>query len=302
MTRPRPTEESLPDYYEGTYSRVRKNYRFQTDSVLGRMIPKYRLRTLMQTVPLSEEHRLLDVGCGMGDFLSLAHQTTGCAGTGLDLDQTSIERALDPEHLRYELGTIESIQPETSKFTVITFFQSLEHHRDPVAALRHAHALLAPGGACLVVGGFWRYVFRRYWMPLVVPQHLVHFDRRTLKSALAAAGFQRVVSHRSMFYPFEGLSSLALLLWRGLGQSRRVKWLTRTGLIRSFDLLPFASGFVPNQPETRSSNPCCGRRRRVSARKRRASALSASMRSAFLNAPIASSYMSESRNMRPRKT
>ena len=241
MTRPRPTEARLGFFYEDTYSRTRRNYRFQTDSRIGRLIPRYRLRTLLRVVRLSERDHLLDVGCSTGDFLQVARATTGCAVYGVDQDQTTIERALGREHTRYWQGTIDDVEPPESGFTVITFFQALEHHRDPVQTLAKARELLAPGGACLVevpdFGGWWRPVFRRYWMPLVIPQHLVHFERPTLKDAFQRAGFNRIVMHRSMFYPFEGLTSFALLLWRGLGIPRRGEEPARRRLLIPFLLV-----------------------------------------------------------------
>lgn len=219
-TRPRPTAEFQSFYYRDTYTCRRKEIRFQTDTKAGRLIPRYRMRVLSKAHRLSDRDRLLDVGCSTGDFLRVARLESGCKVSGIELDKQSIDRALDPDETAYRHGTIEEQDFGGETFTVITFFQSLEHHRDPVKALNRAHALLAPGGICVVevpnFGGFWRRVFRSFWMPLMVPQHLYHFDRKTMKKTLEAAGFRRILRHQTMFYPLEGVASLALWIWRVL--------------------------------------------------------------------------------------
>lgn len=224
QTRPRPTSTSLGFYYQDTYSLVRSKYKYQTDSRIGRLIPRYRLRTLRRVCPLSGRDHLLEVGCGTGDFLRVARLQAGCKVSGIDLDATSIDNALDRDKTTYHIGSFEEVDLEP-EYTVITFFHSLEHHRDPVSALKRAHALLRPGGACVIeipnFQGWWRHVFRTYWMPLCVPQHLTHFEKPILRKAVNAAGFRRIALHRSMFYPIEGLASLFLLLWRGLRMPKR---------------------------------------------------------------------------------
>ena len=103
-------------------------------------------------------------------------------------------------------------------FSVITFFQSLEHHSEPLAALRRAHEMLRDGGHVVVevpnYGGFWRKVFRTAWLPLLIPQHLFHFTPATLKRTLGAAGFTRIKRAQTVFYPLEGTASFGIWLSR----------------------------------------------------------------------------------------
>jgi SAM-dependent methyltransferase len=120
----------------------------------------------------------------------------------------------------------------------VTLFQSLEHHDDPIAALRAVHALLKPGGACVVevpdFDGAWRRVFRAWWLPLLVPQHLFHFTPRTLRQALEATGFEVPRPHRSMFYPAESTASLGLWLNARLGRPLRgfrLRWQRPDGVL-----------------------------------------------------------------------
>jgi 2-polyprenyl-3-methyl-5-hydroxy-6-metoxy-1,4-benzoquinol methylase len=221
-TRPRPTSDSLGFYYEDTYSGEAEAgmRRFQTESGLGRLIARYRLSVLQRVRRLGAEDRLLDVGCSYGGFLRYAREQTGCSTAGIDADAGSIEQAVDQAETAYSVGHLVDSHAPDGAFTCITFFESLEHHTEPVAALRKAFELLEPGGVCVVevpnFGGFWRRVFRTSWLPLLVPQHVYHFTPSTLRKAFAAAGFARVERAHTMFYPLEGVASLGIWLGRVL--------------------------------------------------------------------------------------
>ncbi|MCA9543866.1 MAG: class I SAM-dependent methyltransferase [Myxococcales bacterium] len=221
-TRPRPTPDALGFYYEDAYSgEAEQGMRhFQTESGLGKLIARYRLGVLQKVRPLSAQDRLLDVGCSYGGFLRVAREATGCRTTGLDADEGSIAQAVDQDACDYRVGHLVDQPDGAGSFECITFFESLEHHPEPVAALRKAYALLAPGGACVVevpnFGGFWRKVFGRYWLPLLTPQHLFHFTPATLARAFEAAGFPTVTRQHTMFYPLEGVASLGLWLGKVL--------------------------------------------------------------------------------------
>jgi SAM-dependent methyltransferase len=232
MTRPRPVAQALGFYYQGTYSGTSDHHArsLQTGGP-GRMAARYRLRAVRRWSNLGAAQRVLDVGCGYGTFCVEARVATGCQVTGIDMDAGCLAHALDREHVDYRCGTLESAGLALAQFDVVTFFESLEHHPDPVAALRAAHRLLKPGGLCVVevpnFAGAWRHVFGSWWLPLLVPQHLVHFEPRTLRRAFELAGFNVPARHRAMFFPTESTASLGLWLNERLGRpirSYRLRW------------------------------------------------------------------------------
>lgn len=216
-TRPRLTAHALDYYYAGTYSGAgaRAARALQTGAV-GTLVARSRLRAVLALHKLSTGDRMLDVGCGYGALLSEAVRATGCNATGIDIDAGCLAAAMDRDRIAYHAGTLESIPLEPASFDVITFFESLEHHADPVRTLKQARKLLKPGGVCIVevpnFDGAWRHVFRTWWLPLLVPQHLVHFTPRTLRGALQAAGLRVERPHKAMFYPSESTASLGLAL------------------------------------------------------------------------------------------
>ncbi|MCB9758624.1 MAG: class I SAM-dependent methyltransferase [Alphaproteobacteria bacterium] len=219
MTRPRPDPDALAWYYEGAYSGQGESARSKREgatNTFGQALNGYRLHVLSKVRRPGPDDQLLDVGCSYGGFLWLARQRTGCRTAGVDLDEGSVREALDPDQTEYRAGTLLDAAFEPQRFDLITFYECLEHDPAPVETLREAHRVLAPGGVVAVevpnFEGLWRRVFGRYWMPLLMPQHLIHFTPDTLRAALEAAGFQ-VVHRQTMWFPLEGVASYAL--WMG---------------------------------------------------------------------------------------
>jgi SAM-dependent methyltransferase len=106
---------------------------------------------------LNDGGRVLDVGCGFG-FPSTAIATQFPAATvvGIDYHQGSIEearRAADKAGLagRVTFAVAAAADPPGSGYSLISYFDSLHDFGEPVAALRAAREVLAPGGAVLVV-------------------------------------------------------------------------------------------------------------------------------------------------------
>jgi len=135
--------------------------------------------------------RLLDVGCGAGEFLAHA-RVLGWNVTGLEVDPGAAKLAAT-------LG-IEVVQaplehagiPSTS-FDAVTMNHVIEHLHDPEATLREVHRVLRPGGVLwLATPNIDSPLLRRIgarWRGLEPPRHLLLFNRRALSAMLEAAGF-----------------------------------------------------------------------------------------------------------------
>jgi SAM-dependent methyltransferase len=92
--------------------------------------------------------KLLDVGCGEGQFLQLA-ANEGYEVTGLDFNPASVEIA-------GKLPGVSAVYPYSveelgsrflrTQFDVVTLFEVLEHTADPFQTVRSIHKLLKSGG------------------------------------------------------------------------------------------------------------------------------------------------------------
>lgn len=96
------------------------------------------------------QRSVLDLGCGRGDFLSVARER-GWRTAGLELDPVSAA-ACRHRGLEVRLGSLFDTPVPPGPWSVITFWDVLDHLEDPGAALKLARAELAPGGVILVRG------------------------------------------------------------------------------------------------------------------------------------------------------
>ena len=134
--------------------------------------------------------KLLDVGCGSGDFLYLAN-LCGWRSTGIDNDAEAVLQAQD--HNLHAMHTTLEALPPNPKYDMITMSHVIEHLHDPEQSIQKAHSILNPGGRIFIETpnansfGLWRY--KHAWRGLEPPRHLVIFHVLALKRLLEKHGF-----------------------------------------------------------------------------------------------------------------
>lgn len=217
FTSPRPTAEALGGFYEDVYSGSNAE-RMRAMQTEGGMLWILRARwaLLSRFIEPSAEQRLLDIGCGYGAFLRLAGERSSLQLVGCDLDAGSLEGSVAPERAVLHNSDVHEAALPDAHFDIVTLYHCLEHTMDPVRDLKEVRRILKPDGVLLVevpnFAGLWRRVFGRFWFPLLIPQHLVHFSPETLRAALLQSGFQRIVFQRGFWAPIELVTSVGLVL------------------------------------------------------------------------------------------
>ncbi len=141
--------------------------------------------------PSPGHNKLLDVGCGNGDFLARA-RWQGWDVHGIDFDEAALaharEAGISITHGAIELGTF-----APNSFDAITSHQVIEHMHAPVAFLQALYAWLKPGGRVwLGTPNIASSLYREFgadWYCLHPPQHLVIFSARSLLEHMSLCGF-----------------------------------------------------------------------------------------------------------------
>lgn len=189
--------DQIASYYPASYlGDVAKSLE---DYLSGKLLESRSWRGETEKVRLVEGYvkggRILDVGCGAGQFL-WALDSRRWEKTGVELSKETVELVrsrLTP--LRLVAGDIYSSELPEAFFDVITFWHVLEHLPDPDAVLQRATALLRPNGWLIVslpnLASLQARLFREYWYPFDdVPRHLYHFSRRALDLLFERTGLQ----------------------------------------------------------------------------------------------------------------
>lgn len=138
--------------------------------------------------------RVLDVGTAGGSFLSVARRR-GYETLGCEPSAWLCRFAKDHYGLDVHTGTLFDVPVAKESLGLLTLWDVLEHTTDPLAVLKRAHELLAPGGilaltypdygsgAARLLGSKW---------PFLLTVHLYYFDPGTMRELLKRAGFAPV--------------------------------------------------------------------------------------------------------------
>ncbi len=144
--------------------------------------------------------RFLDVGCSLGTSLVAARQR-GWEVSGIELSRPVAEWGSENFDLDIRSVHLAEAGFAEGSFDAILMNHVLEHVADPGGVLATCHGLLRPGGAIYQSlpnhGGLKGRLFASAWTYGVVPQHLSHFDKRSLRRLLERQGFvvQRTWTH-----------------------------------------------------------------------------------------------------------
>lgn len=150
-----------------------------------------RIEKLTREVRGSQPVRLLDFGCGYGEFLSM------CSLYGFEaygVDRSSAKR--DNNSYSRVFAEIEEVEAK-APFHALTLFEVLEHLDDPMPLMLRLRDLLAPGGIlvletpdCSGVRGIGTREEYRKIHPL---EHINGFTPETLRGFAGRLGFNAVV-------------------------------------------------------------------------------------------------------------
>jgi 2-polyprenyl-3-methyl-5-hydroxy-6-metoxy-1,4-benzoquinol methylase len=195
-----PGEEEIPEIYgidyfaEPSGESAGQGYAdYLGDEDVHRLVARRRLRLLER---LGAKGPLLDIGCAAGFFLDEA-RARGWSVEGVDVSEPMAEYARRTLGLEVATGLSDDHEAGRPDYGCITMWDYIEHAVDPMAELRRAHTLLAPGSGFLALstGDASALVARlsgSRWHLLTPRHHMYFFTMATLRDALARAGFEVV--------------------------------------------------------------------------------------------------------------
>jgi len=197
-TNPRPTQDSIGFYYPETYgpwTPVPKN----KSAVISRPLPAWKqiIKDLILGKPLAltpplPPGKMLEIGCGNGSFMhSMAIK--GWRVQGIESSQKAGEAIKELGYPVY-IGPLESAPAPKEPVDLIVGWHVLEHLHHPLQSLKMMKTWLKPGG-CLALSmpntaSFEFKWFMHRWYALHLPNHLYHFDPKTVENLLKASGWK----------------------------------------------------------------------------------------------------------------
>ena len=182
ITHPQPSLENLGKYYESEdyishtdnkRSLFEKLYHFIKNIAL-----KNKLNLINSLQP--QKGRILDIGAGTGDFLSVA-KNNGWQTIGVEPSEKAKEIAKN-KGVSFVAATSEL---ENHSFDVISMWHVLEHVPDLDKQIKELKRLLKPTGTLIIAvpnfKSFDAQHYGKFWAAYDVPIHFWHFSKTAIK-------------------------------------------------------------------------------------------------------------------------
>ncbi|MBM4466075.1 MAG: class I SAM-dependent methyltransferase [Chloroflexi bacterium] len=235
---PRPTREEMGQYYPPDYEPYAQDIE-QAKSFLSGLDYRYGVAKRCRMITKRKgPGRILDVGCGVGHFLSGMRQR-GWQAFGTEISERAAAYARERFGLEVLVGELEEAKFPAAYFDAVTLWHVLEHLHDPLATLVELFRLLKDDGLLVFSIPNWDSVdaklFGEFWVGLDMPRHLYTFPRPALEKLLAKTGFK--IAEEGCFFGSHGsfVLSLQFLLEEKMSQRslrRFLLWLSYTKLAR----------------------------------------------------------------------
>lgn len=199
FTVPRPTPEVIGNYYKSDeYYSHQQNSKGFIPKIYERVKSiNLRGKVAMATSDMVKG-RLLDIGCGVGDFL-LQVKKLGWEVMGIEPSEQAANIAQSRLGFTPLKPTDYKKLPDQS-FDVITMWHVLEHVDDLKSQTKELKRLLRPGGRLVIAlpnyQSFDCQYYNDKWAAWDVPRHLNHFTQDCLQGILNSNDFKYLDTQR----------------------------------------------------------------------------------------------------------
>ncbi len=115
------------------------------------------VRELVSSAQLTQESRVLEIGCGTGNYVVALNAAVGCQCWGVDPSLEMLSRASEQNSsIRFGQGYGEALAFADGCFDFVFSVDVIHHLKDPVRAFDESHRVLTHGGkVCTVTDSEW---------------------------------------------------------------------------------------------------------------------------------------------------
>ena len=157
------------------------------------MVRKHTLEKKLSLVnSLGSKGKILDVGCGTGEFLSICKRG-GWETLGIEPDQDAKALGIKNYGLSVLQETALKTLPESS-FDIISMWHVLEHVPNLNERLRDLKKILKPGGSIIVAvpncSSKDALRYKQFWGAYDAPRHLWHFTPKDIQAIFSEQGMR----------------------------------------------------------------------------------------------------------------
>lgn len=187
FTNPYPSKSDLSKYYQSDNYYSHPNKKKSLLSVFYEAVKVWNLKYKLHLATSGfDKGKILDIGCGAGDFLLLA-KNSGWEIEGIEPNEEA--RNHSTTILNKRVFSIHEFDLfSDSSFDVITMWHVLEHVEDLHQQCRELHRLLKPDGRLVIalpnITSYDALHYGKFWAGWDVPRHLFHFNFVSIQGLL----------------------------------------------------------------------------------------------------------------------
>jgi len=158
------------------------------------------LHDLLTTGHIEAATRILEVGCGTGNYIAALHSAAGCPCYGVDPSEEMLSHARErSDGIDWSVGRGEDLRHEPGAFDLVFSVDVIHHVSDRAAFLHEVYRVLRSGGrACTVTDSEWiiRNRLTSHYFPETVPAELERYPTMDqLRRLMEGAGFDCISEH-----------------------------------------------------------------------------------------------------------
>ena len=134
------------------------------------------IKHLIEKANLKEKQKILELGCGRGDFI-IEFKKCGLETYGVDLSDYSKNFFPELNFTKVDM-TKDKLPYEDNYFDVIFSKSFIEHFYYPEKVFQESYRVLKPGGLIITLTPEWRYIYKSFYDDFT---HRVPFTRDSLE-------------------------------------------------------------------------------------------------------------------------
>ncbi len=163
-------------------------------------------KKLISTSKVTTNDRVLEVGCGTGNYIVALDSLVSCSCWGIDPSAEMLSKAMErSNNIHFKLGQAEALKFESNYFTLVFSVDVIHHVNEHLAYFQEAYRVLKKGGRiCTVTDSEWIIRNRRplaIYFPESVEIELKRYPRIVqLRKIMEQIGFKSITEKTVEFH------------------------------------------------------------------------------------------------------
>ncbi len=206
---PRPKQNEIGRFYEIDYYTTGNRFKASIEKLITSY---FNLRKKALIEKYKQSRKLIDIGCGAGDFLS-SFPSNKWDLYGIEPNRVGFDLSSKKVEGKIFNNNLSNCKFQGDYFDVVTMWHAFEHVYDPNKELQEIKRILKEDGVfALAIPNIHSFGFklgRKNWFHLDSPRHLYHYNSTTINNILNKNGFKVFrIDFPSVEYPLDLFHSL----------------------------------------------------------------------------------------------